>query len=151
MEPAIITTPTADQFEWCAQLMAASEPWLALRRGIEECRHAVTHPEYLVHIAHSEDVLLGFIRIHPRGVAGSPYIASIAVAAEARSQGVGSFLLRHAEQVFSHSRYIFLCVSSFNPRAVQLYERRGYRALGRLPDYVIDGADEILMLKRLPA
>ncbi len=87
----------------------------------------------------------------PRGVAGSPYIASIAVGAEARSRGVGSFLLRHAEQVFSHSRYIFLCVSSFNSRAVQLYERRGYSALGRLPDYVIDGADEILMLKRLPA
>jgi ribosomal protein S18 acetylase RimI-like enzyme len=151
MDPAIITAPTADQFEWCAQLMAASEPWLALRRGLDECRLAVTHPEYLVHIAHDGGTLLGFIRIHPRGVAGSPYIASIAVAAEARSQGVGSFLLRHTERVFSHSRYLFLCVSSFNPRAAELYERRGFRALGLLPDYVIDGADEVLMMKRLTA
>lgn len=151
MEPAVITAPTPDQFEWCAQLMATSEPWLTLRRGVEECRHAVTHPEYMVHIAHSGGELQGFIRIHPRGVAGSPYIASIAVAADSRGRGIGSFLLRHAEEVFAHSRYIFLCVSAFNPRAIQLYERRGYGRLGRLPDYVIDGADEILMMKRLPA
>jgi RimJ/RimL family protein N-acetyltransferase len=34
---------------------------------------------------------------------------------------------------------MFLCVSSFNPRARALYERSGYRFVGELPDYVVDG------------
>jgi len=44
---------------------------------------------------------------------------------------------------------MFLGVSSFNMRAQQLYQRRGYRKVGEFPDYVIAGASEILMHKRL--
>jgi ribosomal protein S18 acetylase RimI-like enzyme len=44
---------------------------------------------------------------------------------------------------------MFLCVSSFNTRARQLYERRGYVQVGEFPGYVIAGASEILMQKRL--
>ena len=66
-----------------------------------------------------------------------------------RGTGVGSALLIHAEQYFPEARHIFLCVSSFNARARQLYERRGYTAVGELKDYVIEGASEILMHKRL--
>jgi [ribosomal protein S18]-alanine N-acetyltransferase len=47
------------------------------------------------------------------------------------------------------ARHLFLCVSSFNTSARRLYERCGYSAVGALPDYVIDGASEILMHKRL--
>lgn len=43
----------------------------------------------------------------------------------------------------------FLCVSSFNPRARALYERLGYELIGELKDFVIDGASELLMRKRL--
>jgi ribosomal protein S18 acetylase RimI-like enzyme len=54
------------------------------------------------------------------------------------------------EQYFRPSaRHLFLCVSSFNPRARALYERVGFRAVGELPDYFIEGASEILMCKRL--
>ena len=41
-------------------------------------------------------------------------------------------------------------VSYFNVRARSLYERLGYRAVGSLSDYVVDGFSEILMVKRLP-
>ncbi len=44
---------------------------------------------------------------------------------------------------------MFLCVSSFNGRARALYERHGYRTVGELADYVVDGLSEILMVKRL--
>jgi predicted GNAT family acetyltransferase len=47
------------------------------------------------------------------------------------------------------ARHIFLCVSSFNTEARRLYERRGYRQAGEFPDYVMAGASEILMHKRL--
>ena len=47
------------------------------------------------------------------------------------------------------SRHFFLCVSSFNTRAQQFYWRQGFRQVGVLADYVIDGASERLMYKRV--
>ena len=59
-------------------------------------------------------------------------------------------MLRHAETRYApHARHIFLCVSSFNPDARRLYERVGYKQVGTLPDYLIDGASELIMHKRL--
>ena len=136
--------------EWCAHLMAGSDPWITLGRGLESCRASCRHPEYELFVARSGTQPGGFILLHPRGLAGSPYIASIATAEEVRGRGVGSRLLTFAEDHFrSHSKHIFLCVSSFNPRARALYERRGYTAVGELKYYVIAGASEILMHKRL--
>ena len=91
----------------------------------------------------------GFIRIHPRGVAGSPYVASVAVTEAERGRGVGTALLDAAEARYPKARYVFLCVSSFNAGARALYERHGYRLVGELPDYVVDGHAELLMGKRL--
>lgn len=140
---------TDEERLWCARLMAASEPWITLGRGYEACRALAFDPAYLTLVARRDGVPRGFVRIHPKGVAGSPYIASIAVEAGERGQGVGRALLDEAELRIPKARYIFLCVSSFNPRARALYERHGYRLIGDLPDYVIDGASELLMAKRL--
>ena len=82
---------------WCAELMASSEPWITLRRDLGDCLAACADPAYLVLIAHRLSVPCGFIRLHPRGVAGSPYIASVAVAESDRSLGVGASLLAAAE------------------------------------------------------
>lgn len=145
-----IAEATDPEREWCALLMAASEPWITLGRGLEQCRAACRHPEYLLLVAHAGEAPCGFILLHPRGVAGSPYIASIAVAEPFRGLGIGARLLDYAEAHFaSVARHIFLCVSSFNERARRLYERRGYTVIGELKDYLIEGASEILMHKRL--
>lgn len=109
----------------------------------------IRRPELIPLTARVAGNLGGFVLLHPTGLAGSPYIASIAVAEEARSQGLGAELLRAAESRFPDARHIFLCVSSFNRRARQLYERCGYTAVGELPGYVIEGASEIVMHKRL--
>jgi ribosomal protein S18 acetylase RimI-like enzyme len=136
---------------WCAGLMASSEPWITLNRGLDACQAACVDPAYLVLVARLEGAPRGFIRLHPRGVAGSPYIASVAVNEAERSSGVGAALLAFAEARFAGTaRYMFLCVSSFNGRARAFYDRHGYRVMGELPDYVIDGASELLMGKRLP-
>ena len=145
-----IREATAEEREWSARLMASSEPWITLGRGLDACRAASLDPAYLVLVARRGATPLGFVRLHPRGVAGSPYVASIAVAPEARVLGVGTALLRAAEARFPSARYIFLCVSSFNVRARALYERYGYRIVGELPDYVVDGYSELLMARRLP-
>lgn len=140
---------TAGERLWAGRLMASSEPWITLGRGEEACRAAALDPDCVVLVARAGGAPLGFARLHPRGVAGSPYLASIAVDAPARSRGVGAALLDAAEKRFAGARWMFLCVSSFNARARALYERRGYRPVGELPDYVVDGASEILMVKRL--
>ncbi len=135
--------------EWCARLMAASEPWITLGRNYERCLARCRAAELMVLMARRDGEACGFVLLHPTGVAGSPYIASIATSEAVRGQGVGSLLLEAAERWLPGARHMFLCVSSFNTRARQLYERRGYTQVGELPDYVIPGASEILMHKQL--
>jgi [ribosomal protein S18]-alanine N-acetyltransferase len=148
MEKLTIASAAEPEREWCARLMSESDPWLTLGRRYEDCLQRCTHPEYLLFVAHDSRGPCGFILMHPRGVAGSPYVASVAVAHGRRGEGIGTRLMEFAEQYFA-SRHIFLCVSSFNQRAQSLYERLGYETVGVLKDYVIDGASETLMHKRL--
>jgi ribosomal protein S18 acetylase RimI-like enzyme len=141
---------TESEREWAAQLMARSEPWLTLGRRLESCRETCRRPGYLLFVARDGAAPCGFILLHPRGVAGSPYVASIAVAEAWRGKGTGKRLLDFAEGHFRpEARHIFLCVSSFNTGARRLYERLGWQAVGEFKDYVIDGASEILMHKWL--
>jgi ribosomal protein S18 acetylase RimI-like enzyme len=136
--------------EWCARVMVASEPWITLERDLEGCRAALARPGTELFIARHQDAPAGFILVAPYGLAGSPYIASIAVAAEARGQGVGSRLLRFAEEHFAGRQHLFLLVSSFNYRAEELYRRHGYELVGELKDYVVKGQSELILHKRLP-
>ncbi len=139
-----------DDAEWAAQVMAASDPWVTLGRGLEQCRAACARPEMTLFVARAGDERCGFALVNPRGIAGSPYLAAIAVAPDWRGRGAGAQLLAHCEQwAAGLSRHFVLCVSSFNQRAQQFYWRQGYRQVGDLPDYVIDGASEHLMYKRV--
>lgn len=133
-----------------AKLLASSEPWITLRITEEQCKKTCHDPEYQMYIACKNDKPAGIILLDPKGVAGSPYIKSIAVFPEFRGQGIGTKLLSFAEDIFRNkSRHIFICVSSFNLRARRLYEKQGFRFIGELKDYIIDGASEILMHKGL--
>ncbi len=150
MQPLTITRATEPEQEWAAALMAGSEPWTRLGRGLEQCRARCHSPDCVLFISHTKGEASGFILLQRRGVTGSPYVASVAVAERFRGAGIGSRLLGFAENFFrSEARHIFLCVSSFNSRARALYERLGYVAVAEFEDYVIPGASEILMHKRL--
>src|SRR5205085_713108 len=93
-------------------------------------------------IAADGDERLGFILLAEHGFLRSPYVNVLAVAPAARSRGVGTELLGFAEQHYPNARHLFICVSSFNPRAHALYERLGYRRIGEVPDFIIDGHSE---------
>ncbi len=150
MQNLVIAPASNAEREWAAQLLAGSDPWTTLGVSLERCRAACTDPEYLVYVARTEGSPLGVLILQRRGVAGSPYIKSIAVSPEFRSKGIGEALVTFVENLCrEEAKHIFLCVSSFNTRAHALYERLGYRAVGELKDYVIEGASEILMHKRL--
>jgi ribosomal protein S18 acetylase RimI-like enzyme len=150
--PRSVTIERAEEndFDWCARLMAGSEPWITLRRGLDECRVALRRAGSELFVARERGHPAGFILIHPYGCVGSPYIQSVAVAEGGRGRGVGSQLLAFAERAMAARRFIFLCVSSFNRRAQELYRRLGYQRVGELPDYIVKGHSELLLCKKLP-
>ena len=150
MEELEIISATDEERDWAAELLARSGPWITLQVTLDQCRQACRDPEYLLYVARRRGELCGAVVLDRRGVAGSPYIKSIAVAEKMRSCGIGASLMEFAENHFRpEAQHIFLCVSSFNPRARAFYERLGYRAVGEFNDYIIAGASEILMHKRL--
>ena len=150
--PQDLTIERAEEsdFDWCARLMGGSEPWITLRFGLDECRAVLRRPGSELFVAREHSRPAGFILIHPYGFAGSPYIASVAVAEGARGRGIGSQLVAFAERQMAARRFIFLCVSSFNRRAQELYSRLGYQRVGEIPDYVVEGHSELLLCKKLP-
>lgn len=144
-----ITPARKSEFEWCAQLMASTEPWITLQRDIEQCRGVLGRPGGDMFVAREAGQLIGFILIHYYGCAGAPYITTVAIAKGARGKGVGTQLLAFAERQAAGRKFIFLCVSSFNSRAQELYFRLGYKRVGEFPDYVIAGHSELLLCKKL--
>lgn len=145
-----IREATAADRDWAAALMAGSDPWLRLGATLDSLRHMCFDPRYEVWVAVRDGQRLGVAVLQDKGLAGSPYLKSIAVDPELRGHGVGSALLDFAEARWSgEARWFFLCVSSFNRRARDLYERRGYGVVGELPDQVVDGSSETVMRKRI--
>jgi [ribosomal protein S18]-alanine N-acetyltransferase len=144
-----ITPAQGSVFEWCAQLMAGTDPWITLQRGIEQCRATLRGPGRELFVACEAGQPRGFILIHPCGCAGSAYIVSVAVAESARGKGIGAQLVAFAETKAEGRQFIFLCVSSFNRRAQELYYRLGYKQVGELSNYVVEGHSELLLMKRL--
>ncbi len=154
MNSAVQIGPAASgDYEWCARLMVASEPWITLKRDLEGCRTTLTRAgtELFVARAGAAEDPLGFILLAPYGFAASPYIACFAVAAGARDRGVGSQLLAFAERLYRDRSHIFLLVSSFNSGAQQFYIRHGFTPVGELSDYIVPGHSELIFHKRIPS
>jgi len=150
MESTQIHAANVAERNMAADLLATSEPWITLRVSHEQCQKNCQNPDFQVYIAYTGDIPSGIILIDPNGVAGSPYIKSLAVWPEFRGMGIGAEILRYAEELFrGKAKYMFLCVSSFNHRAQKFYERNRYKVIGELKDYIIEGASEILVHKRL--
>lgn len=131
----------------CAAMMCASDPWVTLGRTFEQCLAAVSDASREAYVAREDGAVAGFIVINMRG-AFIGYIQLVCVAPSARGKGLGTRLVRFAEErILRETRNVFLCVSSFNPRARAFYERLGYETVGELRDYILAGASEILMRK----
>ena len=137
----------ATDAEKCAEMMSQTDPWRRIGRGYDACHTAVIDPTRNVFVATSAGEVIGCVIVNMSG-AFTGYIQAVCVDAMHRGQGVGSRLLRYAEEyIFRRSPNVFMCVSSFNTDAQRLYERLGYHVVGELEDYVIPGASEILLRK----
>jgi predicted ester cyclase/ribosomal protein S18 acetylase RimI-like enzyme len=136
--------------QWGAPLMAANDPWKTLGRDLPACIRVFEDRTMLPFIARIDGGNAGFLLLRHRGVVESPYIKSMGVAEKFRSRGIGARMLAFAEDLYrAEASSIFICCSSFNPRALQLYQRCGYKVVGQLADYVVPGVAELLLEKRL--
>jgi ribosomal protein S18 acetylase RimI-like enzyme len=138
-----------EEADACARIMAASEPWITLRRDFDESLDILRDASREVYVALSDDVneVVGFVIVNMRG-AFIGYLQSVAVREDWRGRGLGSRLVAFAERrIFREAPNVFICASSFNERAKGLYERLGYQVVGELRDYVVRGHSEWLLRK----
>jgi len=136
-----------DEAGACARMMAASEPWITLRRDSGAALAILTDPGRETHVAIFEGDIVGFIILVMHG-AFVGYIQSVCVAPGRQNLGLGRRLMAFAEErIFRETPNVFLNVASFNPEAQRLYERLGYEVVGELRDYIVPGHSEILMRK----
>ena|SRR5437660_4879032 len=143
--------PLADEAEAreCAAMMVTTDPWITIGRDFDDCLSIVQKPGREVYVAEENGALGGFVIVDMKG-AFIGYIAILCVHASRRGNGIGSQLIRFAEErIFAETPNAFICASSFNPRARALYERLGYTPVGKLPDFVIPGHYELLMRKTI--
>ncbi len=140
----------AEEAEVCARMMAASEPWITLRRDYEILLRIVANPAREVYVAVGDGKeITGFIMLNMHG-GFIGYIQSICIAPGWRNMGIGSQLMAFAEKrIFKETPNVFICVSSFNPNARRLYERLGYEVVGELKEYIVPGHSEILLRKTI--
>jgi len=145
-----ITPAVPDDCEWAASLMASCDPWKTLGRDLPACLRVFQDRTALPFVARLDGELCGFLILRPRGVADSPYIKSIGVVEKYRNHGIGRRLIAFAENLYrGEARSLFVCVSSFNPRARSLYESLGYHSMGEFSGYIVPGHSEVLLEKRL--
>ena len=95
--------------------------------------------------------LLGNALVFFRNGSTLARLYSIATAPAARGRGIGAGLLAAAEDAARARgcRALRLEVRVDNPAAMALYERAGYRRIGRYAGYYEDGADAWRYEKRL--
>lgn len=93
---------------------------------------------------------LGFIIAHAKRD-GSGHIITIDVAAAARRKGVGSLLLKAAEERLKAAKCTRATLETMvtNSSAIQFYERHGYAAGETVTGYYSDGTDALMMEKDL--
>ena len=140
---------TSREAELCARVMTTSEPWVSLKRDFNESLAVLTDSSKETYIAEIDDLLAGFIILDMKGVFVG-YIKTICVFPEWRSQGLGSRLIEFAEErIFRESPNVFMCVSSFNEKAFELYQRLGYEKIGELKDFIVSGYSEFLLRKTI--
>ena len=122
------------------------EPWVTLGRTLESALQAIQESYFAV-----ASLRRGFILWSTQGLLNG-YIRTIAVEPAHQGQGLGQELIAYAERaILKQSPNVFMCVSSFNPRAQRLYERLGYQQIGCLSNLIIPGHDEHLLRKAGPS
>ena len=121
------------------------------RMSARSYRRLLTSPTAACRVAMVGGSLAGSYTLLFRRNGAVARLYSIAVADAHRGKGIGAALLGDAERsaVGRRCRVLRLEVREQNGPAIALYERRGYRRVGRRPLYYSDGSAAIVYEKSL--
>jgi ribosomal-protein-alanine N-acetyltransferase len=144
--PVTLTTDRND-IAVCALMMTKTDPWITLGMNYDQCIKAFEGLCKEIYIMRSENVIAGFVILQVCGTF-SGYIQTICINEAFRCRGLGTKLLLFCEErILEFSPNIFICVSSFNKRAMKLYYEFGFKLVGELDNFVKDGLSELLLRK----
>lgn len=89
----------------------------------------------------------GFSHLRRLGLARKGHIVSVAVKEEHRGKGVGTLLMRTAQEEMLKKSVTecYLEVRVSNQGAIELYQRLNYRIAGKLEGYYKDGEAALVM------
>ena len=121
-----------------------SDPWSA-----ESIRESIGMPWMFTHVAEdARGAVAGYVFC--REIAGESELLNLAVAEGARRGGVGRELLAAALAWAEArgARETFLEVRASNAAAIALYEKAGFRAVGRRPDYYQRPVEDAILYRR---
>jgi ribosomal-protein-alanine N-acetyltransferase len=112
-------------------------------------RNLLSGPGVSAHVAEDEEIC-GFILT--RAAADEAEIITIAVGPDHRQQGLASKLLEEASAHMGRlgAARMFLEVAAQNLPARKLYEKYGFREVGRRKAYYDDGDDALVLAAGLP-
>lgn len=132
----------------CEAISAASEPWKTLHEGIDFLKYITLKQAFVCMIGSKTS---GFIIFTPEPVfARGGYVRAVGVTPDVRRRGIGKSLLAFAERTMARCcPNSYLCVSSFNRKAMAFYSACGYSRVGKLPGLIMSGASEYIYWKRL--
>jgi len=127
--------------------MSRSDPWITLQRNYEKCLLSLQGDFKEKFIVTENKEFAGFVILQMVG-SFKGYIQTICIKPEFRNKGIGTAVLKLCEERISGiSSNVFMCVSSFNNRAQNLYYSLGYEKVGELKDFIIEGHSEYLLRK----
>ena len=140
-------TRNQDKIAACAQMMAATDPWITLGLDFGQCLKAFEGKCKEIYVAVYGREVAGFVILQVCGTF-SGYIQTICISEQYRGKGLGRQLLQFCEdRVLEFSPNLFICVSSFNTRAAKLYYDFGFRLVGEMENFVRNGYSELLLRK----
>lgn len=156
MENISIRLMVAGDIAACARWVAETPLWQ--RYGVTEPKMAERFRAALaagatIYVAEHGGEIAGFLWFVERGAFDhSGYVRLFGVRPGERGHGIGRALLDFVEaKSFAAGRDIFLLVSDFNTDARRLYARQGYRQVGQLDDYMVQGVTELVYRKTQPS
>jgi ribosomal protein S18 acetylase RimI-like enzyme len=146
-EVSISRTTDAAHFLTCAGMMAVQDPWLALGMDLRQCLLAFEGSFREVYILSVGREIRGFAIIQPFGTFRG-YIQTLCIHPGFQGRGYGKRLLQFSEEeIARYSPNVFICVTSTNKRAYDLYLRSGFELVGELKDFLKTGFTELLLRK----
>lgn len=144
-------SPSPELAGWIAERLVAMDPWRHLAFQQDELEHFYLHPSpgaerYLLR---SPEGIVGVLCLQYPWLRGV-YVEQLAVFPAYQGRGIGRQALEYVERRFvSRTGNLWLLASGFNHGARGFYGHLGFSEVGRIPDLLMVGEEEILMRKLL--